>query len=205
MAYYDPISENDESTVVSEFEQGFFAAEAPYMSESNLEDQFVEQLRMQAYEYLRVTTEDELIVNLRRQLEQLNGVTFNDSEWKRFFATNIAKPNSGIIDKTRVIQEDPRFTFTFDNGDMMNTRLLHYAGEIRSAVLIIHGEKAHSRYFSEYAFEKMTGKNPDGKSMTIGNKELMIIPDAVHTDLYDDKNGKIPYDKIEAFFRENLK
>ena len=51
----------------------------------------------------------------------------------------------------------------------------------------------------------MTGKNPDGKSMTIGNKELMIIPDAVHTDLYDDKNGKIPYDKLEAFFRENLK
>lgn len=69
----------------------------------------------------------------------------------------------------------------------------------------ISGVVAHSRYFSEYAFEKMTGKNPDGKSMTIGNKELMIIPDAVHTDLYDDKNGKIPYDKMEEFFRENMK
>ena len=70
---------------------------------------------------------------------------------------------------------------------------------------MIHGEKAHSRYFSEYAFEKMTGKQCDGKSMIEGNKEIMIIPDAVHTDLYDDKNGKIPYDKIETFFKENLK
>ena len=87
----------------------------------------------------------------------------------------------------------------------LNQPLLAWAHEIESPVLLIHGEKAHSRYFSEYAFEKMTGKNPDGKSMTIGNKELMIIPDAVHTDLYDDKNGKIPYDKLEAFFRENMK
>ena len=124
MAYYDLISENDESTVVAEFEQGFFAAEAPYMSERNLEDQFVEQLRMQEYEYLRITTEEELIANLRKQLEELNGVSFNDSEWKRFFTTCIAKPNSGIVEKTRVIQEDPRFNFTFDNGDMKNIMLL---------------------------------------------------------------------------------
>ncbi len=87
----------------------------------------------------------------------------------------------------------------------LNQPLLAWAHEIESPVLLIHGEKAHSRYFSEYAFEKMTGKNPDGKSITIGNKELMIIPDAVHTDLYDDKNNRIPYNKLEAFFRDNLK
>ena len=51
----------------------------------------------------------------------------------------------------------------------------------------------------------MTGKNTDGKSITISNKELMIIPGAVHTALYDDRDGVIPYDKIEAFFRENMK
>lgn len=124
MAIYDLISENDESTVVAEFEQGFFVSEAPYISERNLEDQFVDQLRMQEYEYLRITTEEELITNLRKQLEQLNGVTFNDSEWKRFFTTCIAKSNSGIVEKTRVIQEDPRFNFTFDNGDMKNIMLL---------------------------------------------------------------------------------
>jgi hypothetical protein len=51
----------------------------------------------------------------------------------------------------------------------------------------------------------MTGKHVEGQSAVIGNKELMIIPDAVHTDLYDDKNNKIPYDKIEEFFKANLK
>lgn len=56
------------------------------------------------------------------------------------------------------------------------------------------GEKAHSRYFSEYAFERMTGSN----------KELLIIPGASHVDLYDDVAGVIPYDKIEQFFKTNL-
>ena len=87
----------------------------------------------------------------------------------------------------------------------LNQPLLAWAHEIESPVLLIHGEKAHSRYFSEYAFEKMTGKHVEGQSAVVGNKELMIIPGVVHTDLYDDKNGKIPYDKLEAFFNENLK
>lgn len=75
----------------------------------------------------------------------------------------------------------------------MNMPLLAYAGEIRNAVLLIHGEKAHSRYFSEDAFKKFTGDN----------KELLIIPHASHTDLYD-KIDVIPFDKIEAFFKSNL-
>ncbi len=87
----------------------------------------------------------------------------------------------------------------------LNQPLLAWADEIETPVLLIHGEKAHSRYFSEYAFEKMTGVHVEGQSRTEGNKELMIIPGAVHTDLYDDKNGLIPYDKIEAFFKENLR
>ena len=77
----------------------------------------------------------------------------------------------------------------------LNQPLLDMAGEIKTPVLLIHGEKAHSRYFSEGAFAKLKGDN----------KELMIIPGAVHTDLYDDKAGVIPYDKMEAFFKANLK
>ena len=87
----------------------------------------------------------------------------------------------------------------------LNQPLLAWAHEIENPVLLIHGEKAHSRYFSEYAFEKMTGVHVDGERKTVGNKEIMIIPGAVHTDLYDDLNGKIPYDKMEKFFKENLK
>ncbi len=71
-------------------------------------------------------------------------------------------------------------------------------------MLLIHGEKAHSRYFSEYAFEKMTGKHVEDVSAVEGNKELLIIPGATHVDLYDDKANMIPFDKIETFFRENL-
>lgn len=77
----------------------------------------------------------------------------------------------------------------------LNQPLLAWAGEIETPVLLIHGEKAHSRYFSEYAFGLLTG----------ANKELMIIPGASHVDLYDDVAGVIPYDRIQSFFEENLK
>jgi len=87
----------------------------------------------------------------------------------------------------------------------MNQPLLAWAHEIETPVLLIHGEKAHSRYFSEYAFERMTGEKVEGVSKTKGNKELMIIAGASHVDLYDDEAGVIPYDKMEAFFNENLK
>lgn len=76
----------------------------------------------------------------------------------------------------------------------LNMPILQYSDEIRSAVLLIHGEKAHSCYFSKDAFTKLKGDN----------KELMIIPDAVHTDLYD-QTDRIPFDKLETFFREYLK
>ena len=81
----------------------------------------------------------------------------------------------------------------------INTPQNTFLNEIRNAVLIIHGEKAHSCYFSKDAYNDMI-KN--GKYTE--NKELMIIPNAVHTDLYD-KKDIIPFDKIESFFKENLK
>ena len=86
----------------------------------------------------------------------------------------------------------------------LNQPLLAWAHEIENPVLLIHGEKAHSRYFSEYAFERMTGKHVVGESAREGNKELLIIPGASHVDLYDDVAGVIPFDKIEDFFKENL-
>lgn len=76
----------------------------------------------------------------------------------------------------------------------MNMPILSYSDEIRSAVLVIHGEKAHSCYFSKDAFKHLKGDN----------KELLIIPDAVHTDLYD-RMDVIPFDKLESFYHEYLK
>lgn len=76
----------------------------------------------------------------------------------------------------------------------LNMPILAYAGEIRSAVLLVHGEKAHSRYFSEDTYKMLKGDN----------KELLIVPEASHTDLYDNFE-KIPFDKIEEFYRMYLK
>ena len=81
----------------------------------------------------------------------------------------------------------------------MNMPILKYSNEIRSAVLLIHGEKAHSCYFSKDAYSNMIKDNP-----YTDNKELMIIPNAVHTDLYD-KTDIIPFDKIADFFNKNMK
>ena len=80
----------------------------------------------------------------------------------------------------------------------INQPILRYSNEIRSAVLIIHGEKAHSCYFSRDAYAAMMESNPNPE-----NKELLIIPGAVHTDLYD-KLDVIPFDKMEDFFRKAM-
>ena len=76
----------------------------------------------------------------------------------------------------------------------LNMPILQYSSEIRSAVLLVHGEKAHSRYFSETAYSKLTGDN----------KELLMIPDANHTDLYDQMDV-IPFEKLKEFFMKTLK
>ncbi|TCK89090.1 hypothetical protein EDC19_2504 [Natranaerovirga hydrolytica] len=83
---------------------------------------------------------------------------------------------------------------TTSSLSFMNMPLLQYSNEIRNAVLMIHGDAAHSLYFSQDAFEKLEGDN----------KELMVIPGATHTDLYDQLDI-IPFDKIETFFNDNLK
>lgn len=88
---------------------------------------------------------------------------------------------------------------TTSSLSFLNMPILRYSSEIRSAVLMLHGEKAHSCYFSKDAFADMVKDSPYA-----GNKELVIIPSAVHTDLYDQKDI-IPFDKIEDFFRKNLK
>lgn len=79
------------------------------------------------------------------------------------------------------------------SGSLMNMRMFAYAPEIRSGVLLVHGEKAHSFMYSQDTYELLTGEN----------KELMIIQGANHTDLYDQMD-KIPWEKLETFFLENF-
>ena len=119
----EPIALSGESTVVAEFVFDE-VRETAYQSEAELEKAFIEQLQLQAYEYLPITCEADLIANLRRRLEALNKISFTDSEWKRFFDASIAGANEGIIEKTTRIQEDSVQVLKRDDGTVKNIYLI---------------------------------------------------------------------------------
>lgn len=123
MKQYDLVAENPESTVVAEYQAEYRRAEN-YQSEAELEKEFIRTLQQQGYEYLQIKSEEELIKNLRTQLEKLNGYHFSDKEWTQFFKTKIANQNSGIEEKTTIIQEDFIQLLTRDNGETKNIYLI---------------------------------------------------------------------------------
>jgi type I restriction enzyme R subunit len=122
-ARYEPIAVSAESTVVAEFVADT-ASEAAYQSEADLERSFIKLLQGQAYEYLTITTESELVSNLRAQLEALNDVEFSDDEWNRFFAQSVAGANDGIVEKTVRIHEDHVQVLKRDDGSSKNIALI---------------------------------------------------------------------------------
>ncbi|MCF7859644.1 MAG: type I restriction endonuclease subunit R [Candidatus Cloacimonetes bacterium] len=120
---YDLVVQNTESTVVAEFTPTYGRAKS-YQSEADLEKSFIEQLQTQAYEYLNFTSEEDLIKNLRKQLEKLNNYKFSDNEWSNFFNGEIANKNQSIVEKTITIQEDYIKILKCDNGTTKNIYLL---------------------------------------------------------------------------------
>ena len=105
MSYFNIVAATSENTVVTEYTPEPRTADN-YQSEAELEKEFIRRLGELGYEYLTIHKEDDLIANLRAQIERLNGYTFTESEWKRFFAEYIANTNEGIVEKTKTIQED---------------------------------------------------------------------------------------------------
>lgn len=124
MCRYDVVSENPESTVVAEYLPPDAPRSVAYQSEAELEKAFIKLLQSQAYEYLPISTEAELVANLRRKLEELNGFSFSDTEWERFFKESIANPNRGIREKAAVIQDDYVQLLTRTDGSVKNVYLL---------------------------------------------------------------------------------
>lgn len=120
---YNLVVENVQSTVVAEY-RAVYQVEPHYQSEADLERAFIAQLKSQAYEYVAITSEADLVANLRSQLEKLNSFAFTDSEWKHFFASEIANPNQSIIEKTATIQEDHIKNLTREDGTVKNVYLL---------------------------------------------------------------------------------
>lgn len=120
---YNIISENPESTVVAEYKSEY-KREKSYQSEDELEKAFIKLLEQQAYSYLPITTDKDLVDNLRLQLEKLNDYQFTEKEWKSFFESKIANPNSNIEEKTRLIQEDYIQALDCEDGSLRNIYLI---------------------------------------------------------------------------------
>ncbi|WP_285723888.1 type I restriction endonuclease subunit R [Psychromicrobium xiongbiense] len=120
---YEPIAVSSESTVVAEFIPDSTGA-AAYQSEADLEREFIRLLQGQAYEYLTIHSEADLLANLRTQLEALNGLSFSDAEWDRLLAEYIAGANDGPVEKTVRIQENHIHAFKRDDGSTKNIALL---------------------------------------------------------------------------------
>ena len=117
------MSENNNSTVLAEY-QGLNRVATYYQSEDALEQELIKTLVEQGYERLTINSEDELILNLRKQLEKLNNYKFTDGEWDSFFTNVIANKNDYIIEKTRLIQEDYIQSITLDDGTLKNIYLI---------------------------------------------------------------------------------
>lgn len=120
---YKLIVENVNSTVVTAYKPQPRQSTA-YQSEAELEAAFIKQLQAQGYEYLTIHTEEDLLKNLRTQLERLNQYQFTDGEWKRLYNQCIANARMGIEEKTRIIQEDHIQNLTLDSGVVKNIYLL---------------------------------------------------------------------------------
>lgn len=123
MSTYNIVAQTNESTVVAEYKSETVRSDS-YQSEADLEQEFIELLKEQGYEYLPIHKESELITNLRAKLEELNRYKFSDGEWERFFHSELANSNEGIEDKTRKIQEDGRIAFKTDDGNTKNITLI---------------------------------------------------------------------------------
>ena len=120
---YNLVAESTQSTVVAEYVSDTRRL-SQYQSEAELEKAFIKQLEGQAYEYIAINSEDDLILNLRKQLEKLNEYTFTDNEWNRFFKSEIANPNQSIEEKTATIQEDHVKNLILDNNSKKNIYLI---------------------------------------------------------------------------------
>ena len=162
---YDILSQNTQSTVVAEYVREERERETGYQSESDLENALIAQLQRQGYEYLPIHNEKELIANLRKQLEKLNGITFTDSEWQRFFKTEIAKESNGIKEKAITIQRDYKKSFVREDGTQLN-------------ISLIDKKDVHHNYtqvINQYAVDSGTQKNRYDVTILVNGLPLVHI------------------------------
>ena len=146
---YEPIALTSESTVVAEFIPDAHS-EPSYQSEADLEKALIGILQEQAYEYVALTSEAELIANLRKQLGALNGIEFSDDEWTRFFTEKISGDKDGVVDKTVRIQDDHVQILRRDDGTTKNIALIDKTNVHNNRLQVINQYEAAGVYANRY-------------------------------------------------------
>lgn len=185
---YDLIAETEESTIVAEYEAKYGKSDN-YQSEADLEREFIRQLQNQGYEYLGIHSEEDLIANLRKQLERLNNYEFSDSEWKVFFNSIIANSNNGIVEKTRIIQEDHVQNLKRDDGSTKNIKLIDKQNIHNNFLQVIN------------QYEQGAGTNPNRYDVSVLVNGLPLV----HIEL---KRRGVPireaFNQIDRYQRESF-
>ena len=160
-----------------------------YQSEGQLEAELIEQLCAQGYERCRATSQDELVANLRRQIELLNGFTFAEEDWQRFFAQVVANKAEGIVEKTRRIQKNPVVDFTLSDGTLRNVMLIDRNHIYRNRLQVMN----------QYEANEGTHKNRYDVTVLVNGLPL------VHIELK--RRGerlRVAFDQIERYQRESF-
>ena len=185
---YNLVVENPESTVVAEYKPPY-RKETAYQSEADLEKAFINLLQTQAYEYLPITSESDLISNLRCKLETLNNYQFTEIEWKQFFTSKVANLNMGVEEKTHVIQEDHIQLLTREDGTVKNIRLIDKDNIHNNSLQVIN------------QYETDQGQRPNRYDVTILVNGLPLV----HVELK--KRGvyiKEAFNQINRYSRESF-
>ena len=153
MSQFNIIAETNENTVVTEYKPVKRRSES-YQSEAELEAEFIRLLKEQGYEYLPIHNEKELVLNLRKKIEELNGYRFSEKEWSAFFNSAIANPNEHTVEKTRTIQEDNVKVLIRDDGTSKNITLIDRKNIHNNRLQVINqyavGKDAGAKFDNRY-------------------------------------------------------
>ena len=151
MTQYKTIAESNHFIVLDQYKKFVEEPNAGYQTEGNLEREFIRDLQAQGYEYLQgLNNHDDLIKNLRAQLQRLNNVVFSDAEWRRFLEEYLDKPSDSLIEKTRKIHDDYIYDFVFDNGRIQNIYLLDKKNLANNALQVINQFEQTGSYDNRY-------------------------------------------------------
>lgn len=195
---YDVIAVGGESTVVVEYVPDP-RDQASYQSEAQLEDEFIRQLESQAYERVNITSEADLVSNLRTQLEALNNYHFSDAEWEQFFTQRIASTGDGIVEKTVRIQEDHVQLLKRDDGSTKNITLLDKVN--------IHNNRL--QVINQYAVDRGHGAGENTSGASFSNRyDVTVLVNGlpmVHVEL---KRRGVPireaFNQIDRYQRDSF-